>query len=215
MVGVVDPEERLALLHLRVVLHEHLRDGASHARRERHDVRVHERVVRLHVAAGEDQVHAEGHERERRDDPGTREDAPPAAAARSGLGGGGLLGNGVELRIGGDMSHLHLDVRPLGRRTSLHLEEPEKREDAEEKEPRQHQHPLERDHHRLVRHDAVHRAQRGLPRRGRLLRRERTQLIIDVVPKRGGQFSLEGAEGVRFLTRSRLFSAEELSALTA
>lgn len=39
-----------------------------------------------------------------------------------------------------------------------------------------------------------------------------TQLIIDVVPGRGGQFSLEGAEGVRFLTRSRLFS-EETAAL--
>jgi uncharacterized protein len=32
-----------------------------------------------------------------------------------------------------------------------------------------------------------------------------TQLIIDVVPGRGGMFSLEGPEGVRFLTRSRLF----------
>ena len=30
-----------------------------------------------------------------------------------------------------------------------------------------------------------------------------TQLIIDVVPGRGGMFSLEGPEGVRFLTRSR------------
>lgn len=33
-----------------------------------------------------------------------------------------------------------------------------------------------------------------------------TQLIIDVVPGRGGGFSLESPEGVRFLTRSRLFS---------
>ncbi|BFH61877.1 DUF779 domain-containing protein [Paenibacillus azoreducens] len=36
-----------------------------------------------------------------------------------------------------------------------------------------------------------------------------TQLIIDVVPGRGGMFSLEGPEGKRFLTRSRLFSEEE------
>ncbi|CCF13384.1 conserved hypothetical protein [Brevibacillus laterosporus GI-9] len=35
-----------------------------------------------------------------------------------------------------------------------------------------------------------------------------TQLIIDVVPGRGGMFSLEGPEGVRFLTRSRLFTEE-------
>lgn len=32
-----------------------------------------------------------------------------------------------------------------------------------------------------------------------------TQLIIDVVEGRGGMFSLEGPEGVRFLTRSRVF----------
>ncbi len=42
-----------------------------------------------------------------------------------------------------------------------------------------------------------------------------TQLIIDVVPGRGGQFSLDGGEGLRFLTRSRLFTAEELQALGA
>jgi uncharacterized protein len=36
-----------------------------------------------------------------------------------------------------------------------------------------------------------------------------TQLSIDVVPGRGGMFSLEGAEGLRFLTRSRLFTEEE------
>ncbi|WP_018754960.1 DUF779 domain-containing protein [Paenibacillus terrigena] len=36
-----------------------------------------------------------------------------------------------------------------------------------------------------------------------------TQLIIDVVPGRGGMFSLEGPEGKRFLTRSRLFTEEE------
>ncbi len=42
-----------------------------------------------------------------------------------------------------------------------------------------------------------------------------TQLIIDVVPGRGGMFSLEGVEGVRFLTRSRLFTDEEHAALAA
>ena len=36
-----------------------------------------------------------------------------------------------------------------------------------------------------------------------------TQLIIDVVPGRGAGFSLEAPEGVRFLTRSRVFSEEE------
>lgn len=36
-----------------------------------------------------------------------------------------------------------------------------------------------------------------------------TQLIIDVVPGRGGMFSLEGPEGKRFLTRSRVFTDEE------
>ena len=36
-----------------------------------------------------------------------------------------------------------------------------------------------------------------------------TQLIIDVVPGRGGMFSLEGPEGSRFLTRSRLFTDDE------
>ncbi|QQS55570.1 MAG: DUF779 domain-containing protein [Candidatus Competibacteraceae bacterium] len=40
-----------------------------------------------------------------------------------------------------------------------------------------------------------------------------TQLIIDVVPGRGGMFSLEGPEGLRFLTRSRLFSDEEQATL--
>ncbi len=37
-----------------------------------------------------------------------------------------------------------------------------------------------------------------------------TQLIIDVVPGRGGMFSLEGPEGLRFLTRSRVFTEDEL-----
>ena len=40
-----------------------------------------------------------------------------------------------------------------------------------------------------------------------------TQLIIDVVPGRGASFSLEAPEGVRFLTRSRLFSDGEVAAL--
>ena len=42
-----------------------------------------------------------------------------------------------------------------------------------------------------------------------------TQLIIDVVDGRGGMFSLENGEGVRFLTRSRLFTDEEVDALIA
>ena len=42
-----------------------------------------------------------------------------------------------------------------------------------------------------------------------------TQLIIDVVEGRGGMFSLENGEGVRFLVRSRLFSDEEFAALEA
>jgi len=40
-----------------------------------------------------------------------------------------------------------------------------------------------------------------------------TQLIIDVVPGRGGMFSLENGEGVRFLVRSRLFTNQEYTAL--
>ena len=36
-----------------------------------------------------------------------------------------------------------------------------------------------------------------------------TQLIIDVVPGRGGMFSLEGPQGLRFLTRSRLYDDVE------
>ena len=38
---------------------------------------------------------------------------------------------------------------------------------------------------------------------------QHTHLIIDVVPGRGGMFSLEGPEGMRFLTRSRLYTDEE------
>src|SRR5580704_8589645 len=40
-----------------------------------------------------------------------------------------------------------------------------------------------------------------------------TQIILDVVPGRGGMFSLEGPEGVRFLIRSRVFTDEEIAAL--
>jgi uncharacterized protein (DUF779 family) len=36
-----------------------------------------------------------------------------------------------------------------------------------------------------------------------------THLIVDVVAGQGGMFSLEGPLGLRFLTRSRLYSAEE------
>jgi uncharacterized protein len=36
-----------------------------------------------------------------------------------------------------------------------------------------------------------------------------TELTIDVVPGHGGMFSLGGSEGVRFLTRSRLYTEEE------
>ena len=42
-----------------------------------------------------------------------------------------------------------------------------------------------------------------------------TELTIDVVPGRGGMFSLEGPEGVRFLTRSRLFTDAEWATLAA
>jgi len=42
-----------------------------------------------------------------------------------------------------------------------------------------------------------------------------TQLIIDVVPGRGSGFSAEAPEGVRFLTRSRLFTDAEAAELDA
>ena len=42
---------------------------------------------------------------------------------------------------------------------------------------------------------------------------EHTQLIIDVVDGNGGMFSLDNGTGRRFLTRSRLFSDEELASL--
>jgi len=38
---------------------------------------------------------------------------------------------------------------------------------------------------------------------------QHTQLIIDVVPGHGGMFSLDGPEGKRFLTRSRVFTDDE------
>ena len=40
-----------------------------------------------------------------------------------------------------------------------------------------------------------------------------THLTVDVVPGRGGGFSVEAPEGVRFLIRSRLFSDDELDRL--
>ncbi|GAA5528460.1 DUF779 domain-containing protein [Herpetosiphon gulosus] len=44
---------------------------------------------------------------------------------------------------------------------------------------------------------------------------QHTQLMIDVVKGRGSGFSVEAPEGVRFLTRSRVFSDAEYSALQA
>jgi hypothetical protein len=44
---------------------------------------------------------------------------------------------------------------------------------------------------------------------------QHTHLIIDVVPGRGGMFSLDGPTGRRFLTRSRLFSDEEVAELAS
>jgi uncharacterized protein (DUF779 family) len=40
-----------------------------------------------------------------------------------------------------------------------------------------------------------------------------THITIDVVPGRGAGFSLEAPKGMRFLTRSRLLTLEELGAL--
>ena len=42
---------------------------------------------------------------------------------------------------------------------------------------------------------------------------QHTQLTINVVKGRGAGFSLEAPEGVRFLTRSRVFTDEEVQAL--
>jgi uncharacterized protein len=44
---------------------------------------------------------------------------------------------------------------------------------------------------------------------------QHTQLIIDVVPGRGSGFSAEAPEGVRFLTRSRVFTDAEVAELKA
>ena len=44
---------------------------------------------------------------------------------------------------------------------------------------------------------------------------QHTQLVIDVVPGRGSGFSLEAPEGVRFLTRSRVFDDAEVAELEA
>ena len=40
-----------------------------------------------------------------------------------------------------------------------------------------------------------------------------THLTLDVVPGRGGMFSLDGPEGLRFLIRSRLFDDNEIREL--
>lgn len=42
-----------------------------------------------------------------------------------------------------------------------------------------------------------------------------TQLVLDVVPGRGSGFSLESPEGLRFLTRGRVYTAAELAELDA
>jgi uncharacterized protein len=42
-----------------------------------------------------------------------------------------------------------------------------------------------------------------------------TQLVIDVVPGRGGGFSVEAPEGLRFLSRGRAFSETENQLLSA
>jgi uncharacterized protein (DUF779 family) len=42
---------------------------------------------------------------------------------------------------------------------------------------------------------------------------QHTHLMIDVIPGRGSGFSLEAPEGVRFITRSRLYTDEEVMAL--
>jgi uncharacterized protein len=42
-----------------------------------------------------------------------------------------------------------------------------------------------------------------------------TQLVIDVVPGRGGGFSLEAPEGVRFFSRGRVFTDDENALLQA
>jgi uncharacterized protein len=44
---------------------------------------------------------------------------------------------------------------------------------------------------------------------------QHTQLLIDVVPGRGGGFSLEAPEGVRFLSRGRVFTDSEKTLVQA
>jgi uncharacterized protein len=44
---------------------------------------------------------------------------------------------------------------------------------------------------------------------------QHTHIIIDVVPGRGSGFSLEAPEGVRFLTRSRMYTEAENEAIDA
>ena len=44
---------------------------------------------------------------------------------------------------------------------------------------------------------------------------EHTHLTVDVVPGRGAGFSLEAPRGIRFVTRSRLFTDEEYTELRA
>ncbi|MFP4125969.1 MAG: DUF779 domain-containing protein [Alphaproteobacteria bacterium] len=48
---------------------------------------------------------------------------------------------------------------------------------------------------------------------GQFERWRHTQLILDVVPGRGGMFSLDNGRERRFFTRSRVFSADELARL--
>jgi len=50
--------------------------------------------------------------------------------------------------------------------------------------------------------------------RDQFARWRHTHLTVDVVPGRGGGFSLEAPEGVRFLIRSRLLTPEEAAGLT-
>lgn len=44
---------------------------------------------------------------------------------------------------------------------------------------------------------------------------QHTQLVVDVVPGRGAGFSAEAPEGLRFLTRSRVFTDAEVAELDA
>ena len=53
------------------------------------------------------------------------------------------------------------------------------------------------------------------PQYGAHYRDKHTQLVIDVVSGRGGGFSLEAPDGVRFLSRGRVFTREEQASLVA